>query len=736
VPHQVGLLVGLSLLAGLLVAGLALPAVGALGWAAKSTQDALDKMPTSLDEVPLAQHSILRAADGSVIATLAGPEDRVIVPLSSVPEVMQKSIIAIEDNRFYEHNGVDLRSLARAVRHDSGTGEFSQGASTITQQYVKQMLLEAANNSNATAEEKKEAQKEATEKSISRKLREARYAIALEKKLTKAQILERYLNIAYFGEGVYGVGRAAEHYFGVPVQKLTLAQSALLAGLVNSPSAFDPVQHPQASLQRRNTVLDAVEKYGFMPAAQVEAAKKEKLVVHPSTKAVDPCAVSSAPVFCRYALDNLLPDKAFGATQEQRNQTIFEGGLNIYTTYDAKTQQALDAGIRKNVPMGTRQVTAAVAIQPGTGRVLAIGQNRDYGDKPGQSKAVYATQNRYNVGSTFKAVTLTTALAQGLPLSTSFYSPACLPDPHYKGQGTKGCPNGVRNAGDSEQGTFNLVNGTWYSVNTYFVQLIEKVGVLAVRDMAQNLGDKAPGLDDDSRLGPSLTLGAANGTSAMSMATMYATLAAHGKECDPRFIDKITTLKGAPVKFTQAPACRQAVSAGVADTATSIMQGVLNQPGATAAGKGIGRPAAGKTGTVDDFTGAWFVGYVPQLVTAVGMFDPQNPSGSILPFSSLRFGTYHSSIYGGDVPASTWQSIMEGALQGVPVQSFSKGQLSAPVVHPTPPASPSTSATPGTPSTGTTSTPQPVTSGPSATVPGKPDKTLPPLPPGNGPHAD
>jgi membrane peptidoglycan carboxypeptidase len=698
VPRQIGMLAVLSVVAGLLVAGLALPVVAGVGWASHTTEDALNDFPSELDQPPLAQHSVLRAADGTVIATLAGAEDRVVVPLSAVPIVMQQAIVAIEDNRFYEHKGVDVRSILRAAKTDSNSDGYTQGASTITQQYVKEVLLELATNSNATPAEKKEAQKEATEKSIGRKLREARYAIALEQKLTKAQILERYLNIAYFGQGVYGIGTAAEHYFNEPVQKLTLAQSALLAGIVNSPTQFDPSLHPQAALDRRNTVLAAVQKYGYQPAAVVQAAVKTPVVVHPVTKVEDSCSTSVAPVFCSYVVNKLLADPKLGP------EAVYEGGLNIYTTLDLHTQQSVDAGIAKNVSYGTRQVTSVVSMQPGTGRILAIGQNQVYGSAPGQSKAIYADQHSYNVGSTFKAVTLATALSQGLPTSTTYNSPPCLKGFGYESNtSSKRCPGGVTNAGDSEGGIYNMVNGTWDSVNTYFVQLEHTVGIDNVRQMAVNLGNLSPFVSTNGADNASLTLGAAS-SSPIDMATMYATLDAHGEECDPRFIDKITTSAGAPVPFTQSAPCREAIPASVADGVTSLLQGVLTS--GPAAGRGIGRPAAGKTGTLDDATGAWFIGYVPQLVTAVGVFDPKAPGGTIAPMTDLRTGATYSenTLFGGTIPAYTWQSVMEQAVSTLPVEYFARPAAASP-------AAPSTSAT-TSPSGSPSGTPSGTPSGP------------------------
>ena len=678
VLHRVALLALLSVVGGLLVAGIALPVIGGLGIGAKAASNALSKLPSFLDNPPLAQHSVLRASDGSVIATLSGAEDRVVVPLTDIPGDMQAAIIAIEDSRFYEHHGVDIRSVLRALRANSNSGDFSQGASTITQQYVKNVLIENAGS--------KEARKAATEKSISRKLREARLAIALERRLTKSQILEGYLNIAYFGEGVYGVGTAAEHYFGIPARQLTLAQAALLAGLVNDPADFDPVAHPAASRARRDTVLHRIDQLHYWRHDQVLAAFKTPVVVHPTKLFLDPCQESRVPFFCTYVRATLLDDPALGATRLERANALFEGGLNIYTTLDPRVQRAVDKGIAAMFRDDIRQSANVIVMQPGTGQVLALGENRKYGPSktPGQSTDVFAAGDHHfghyeQPGSTFKAITLTAAIEAGVPLQTTFFAPACYYSPIYTGFGSRKsggrCPGGFANAGDSESGNFNLATGTWYSVNTFFIQLEQRVGLSRVAAMAQRLGVTAPELDNPSRYGGALTIGGVD-VSEFDMATVYTTLAAHGRACPPSVVTRITTLKGEPVSFTPPAACQQVVSPGVADTVTSILQGVLTQPGATGGAAAIGRPAAGKTGTVDSYPGAWFIGYVPQFTMAIALFDPKAPSERVSPVCTVAGRCYYDQIYGGDLPAQLWHNIMSVIVDGVPVQQFAIPPLS------------------------------------------------------------
>jgi membrane peptidoglycan carboxypeptidase len=253
---HLALFLGVSVLAGVLAAGLVLPVLGSMGLVAKSSADGFDSLPTELKTPPLPERSRLLAADGSLIANFYF-ENRVSVPLSQVSPLIRQAVVAIEDSRFYEHGGIDLRGTMRAFINNQ-QGSDVQGGSTLTQQYVKQVLLESAQNIQ-DRDKRIEAQKAATEQSYSRKLRELRYAVSMEEKYTKDQILERYLNIAYFGAGAYGVEAAAHHYFNTDAKKVTLSQAAMLAGIVQQPTAFDPTRNPDRALERRNGVLTRME---------------------------------------------------------------------------------------------------------------------------------------------------------------------------------------------------------------------------------------------------------------------------------------------------------------------------------------------------------------------------------------------------------------------------------------------------------------------------------------------
>ncbi|HEX4655725.1 MAG TPA: transglycosylase domain-containing protein, partial [Mycobacteriales bacterium] len=390
--QRVGVLAVISVVAGLLLGGMLLPIVGGVGLLARTGANDFERLPSELDISAPPQVSRILAADGSTLATFYF-QDRIIVSLDQVPEVMQKAIIAVEDVRFYEHHGIDIKGAFRALLHNGSSGSVQQGGSTLTQQYVKNVLIEKAQASGDKA-----AVAAAHSDTLARKAREARYALALEQKYSKAQILAGYLNIAYFGDGAYGVGTAAKHYFGQSVGKLTLSQAALLAGLVQSPEVYDPALHPAAALARRNVVLGQMLKYHFIDETQYERATGRRIVLHVHRQG-NGCEASSAPYFCDYVQHVIETSKAFGATEEDRIKLLLRGGLTIHTTLDPEVQQAADAAVRDYVhPREPAGVAGAEAVvQPGTGKVLAISVSRPYGQDAakGQNTIDYAVDQKY-----------------------------------------------------------------------------------------------------------------------------------------------------------------------------------------------------------------------------------------------------------------------------------------------------------------------------------------------------
>ncbi len=662
-PRKLLSLISLAAAAGLLAAGVVAPVVLGMGFAAQSASNHFESLPTVLPTPVLGRDSVILAADGSKIATLHGPENRVPVTIAQVPAVMKTAMVDIEDSRFYSHDGIDYKGLLRAAITDT-SGSISQGGSTITQQYVKNVLLYTADSAQQAAA--------ATDKSIARKLREARLALALERRWSKSQILEGYLNIVYFGQGAYGIGAAAKRYFGEKVEQLTLTQAALLAGLVQSPSAYDPIVNPKGALQRRSEVLHRMQQLGHLTAAQEKAADAAPLGLHPVAPppASDPCLTSTAPFYCDWVRAQLLNDPALGATQTERDRRLLEGGLTIHTTLDPAVQAAAQNALNQTVEPSNSVTVAEAIVQPGTGNVLAMAVNKPYGTGPGETTIPVLTTASLQPGSSFKVFTLTTALSQGLPLSTSFYAPACYVSPIYhigSASGRNplaGCSNGFSNADPAEAATYDLTRATWQSVNTYYIQLEQKVGVQNVADMAIRLGIPAKRLATVGPNSGSLTIGAYV-VSPLDMATAYATLAAHGLRCEPRGALSATAPDGKPVSLTPAPACQQVIPASVADKVTSVLEGVITHGTGYPNASLYGRPAAGKTGTTDGYSSAWFVGYTPQLAAAVEAGNIQSPVANPLT-NVYAGGRYYPEVFGGDIPALAWSRTLTTALANQP----------------------------------------------------------------------
>ena len=665
------LFLGVSVLAGVLVAGLALPLVGGVGLVARESSDGFQSLPAELEIPPLPERSRILAADGSLIATFF-EYNRVSVPLSEVAPVMRNAVIAIEDSRFYQHGGIDLRGTLRAYINNQA-GADVQGGSTLTQQYVKQVLLLKAEELDDPAKRAR-AMREATEQSYSRKLRELRYAVAVEEKYSKRQILERYLNIAYFGAGAYGVEAAAKRYFRTTARELTLEQAALLAGIVQQPTAFDPTRNPERAQARRDVVLTRMEETGLATPEEVAAAKATPLQLREQKRLGSDCNASKVAFFCDFVLKTILNNEAFGATKDDRRDLLLRGGLTITTTLDRTAQKAAQDALAEYVDPRDKVASALVSVQPGTGQIKAMAVSRDYGDGKGEIKFNPATDRAYGgssgfqAGSTFKPFVAAAALEKGYPFSYGIFSP-------YQADigPVEGC-NGETltdewkpfNETTSENGYYTLQTGIEGSINTYFAQLEERVGVCRPWEIASALGMNRA--DGDPLLGPykSFTLGV-DEVSPLSMAEAYASFAARGVHCDSIAILEVTDPAGQRLQVPDA-GCAQALDQAVADGINELLQGVVER--GTGARAAIGRPAAGKTGTTNRRVSVWFVGYTPELATAVWAGNPSPPPSGYPLQNRLIGGRYYGDVCGGCLPGPIWQQMMSTTLANTPVSTF------------------------------------------------------------------
>ncbi|AJE83391.1 penicillin-binding protein [Streptomyces albus] len=666
--QQVAKFLGVSVLAGALMAGVALPAAGALGLAAKGSVEGFDDIPANMKHPPLSQRTTILDNQGGKIATVY-ERDRTVVGLKSISPYMQKAIIAIEDARFYEHGAVDMKGILRALNENAQSGGVAQGASTLTQQYVKNVFVEeAGDNADKVAE--------ATQQNIGRKIRELKYAIQVEEELGKKRILENYLNITFFGQQAYGIEAAAERYFSTSAKDLGVEQAALLAGLVQSPSRYDPVASPEEATKRRNTVLDRMAELHDISAAEAKAAKAKPLglkVSQPKNGCIT--AVQGAGFFCDYVREVFLNDRVFGRTRKDRVKVWNQGGLTVRTTLDPQSQQSVQDSVRAHVNQSDEVATAATLVEPGTGKILAMGQSRPYGFKSDETTMNLSVDHGmgggagYQPGSTFKPIVAAAALERGTPAGKRYSSPyeMTYPSPVAQCDGKRWNNYGnekLTNENESERGPYTMKEATAKSVNTYYVQMISDIGICPVIEMAKGMGVQ-PANGQPIPQTPSIALGSSE-MSPLTMANAYATFASRGTYCTPVAIGSVTGPDGKAMRVPKST-CTRAMSPKTADTVSALLKGVVEDGTGKQAGLGAARPSAGKTGTTDNRYAAWFVGYTPNLSGAVWVGDPKHERRMV---GISIGGVPYDKVFGGEVPGPIWKDAMTGALNGKPAPGF------------------------------------------------------------------
>ena len=583
----------------------------------------------TIELAPLATRSVLYAADGTILQYLHGEEDRLPVPIEKVPQHVITAVLDAEDERYFEHGPLDLRSMTRALVSNLEAGGISEGGSTITQQLVKTALLNPKQDLN-------------------RKLQEASLAIRLERQMSKTEILQRYLNTVYFGNGAYGLQAAAERYYQTDVDQLTLGQGILLAGLIRNPVGADPFDNPDDARARRDVIIDRMASLGHVTPEQAVELKAEPL---PTPVADEEIAGSN--YFTRRVVDQLLNDpKYLDGTDAERNRLVFRGGLHIHTTIIPSAQAMAEQSIADTLPEDRGDFNAAlVSVQPSSGAVRAAVSGLDFA----QHKVNLVDGVGRQVGSSFKMLTLMAALEHGeIPADTILGSHPCvIPD-----------PNSVEKIWDPSNvegqaaGVLTLTEATVNSVNCAYARLIKLVGPEKVVDVARRMGIKKADLNPYL----SLTLGTADVTP-LEMATAYATLANDGEYHEPYFIDRVEDRDG-NVLFKQSNKGERAVSVSDARRVTQTLTQVVQRGTGTAA-QVPGWEVAGKTGSTDLNQDAWFVGVTPRLATAVWM---GSPAGKV---SMYNVGDF-PRVYGGTYPAMIFAAFMKQFLAGQAVVDFAE----------------------------------------------------------------
>jgi penicillin-binding protein 1A len=606
-----------AVIAALIVVAAALVAAGGItGAATLGPRCDLDR----LRPVEIGQNSFVYAADGSLLGSIPAEKNRQPVALNRISKWMRLATIAIEDRRFYVHSGIDLEGIARALAADVRAGRVVEGGSTITQQLVRNLYI-------------------SREVTFERKLIEACLAVRLNNRRSKAWILENYLNTVYYGNHAYGVQAAAQTYFSKPAWRLSLGQSALLAGLTQAPSVYDPLNKPAAALRRRNQVLQAMLANGDITQRQYTAAAADRqLHLRPGRVYTR----IREPYFFSFVREQLITQ--YGAN------TVRSGGLRVYTTIDRRFQQQARNAILRTLPYRDDPAAAIVSINPANGAIRAMAAVT-----PGKRGNQFnlASQARRQAGSTFKTFVLTAAVAEGVDPDSTYYTSRFFvyhPDPTLPAWE-------VSTYDRSYLGSVPISRATLSSDNTVFAQLTLDLGPEKVAAMAHRLGVRSNLKTKEGVYVPSLGLGSA-GVSPLDMASAYATLAAGGIYSEPMAIRKvILPIHGGTVDTDAGwgmPQRRRVIPDWVAAEVTEILEDNIDEGTGTGAGVFFDRPAAGKTGTTDDHTDAWFCGYTPMLSTTVWVGYPQ----AQIPMENV----HGISVAGGTFPATIWNLFMRSAI--------------------------------------------------------------------------
>ncbi|MDR1033814.1 MAG: transglycosylase domain-containing protein [Bifidobacteriaceae bacterium] len=644
----------------------------------QSTADigAVDVAPDSIS-----QKSTLYANDGKTVIASFYSLNRIAVKLDQISVNLQNAVIAREDKRFYQHAGIDFVAMIRAALATLSNSTV-QGGSTLTQQYVKNLLID-----KAIQNDDEKLEKAASEQSLMRKLREASMARDIERNFSKQQILEGYLNIAPFGANLYGAEVAAQRYFSKSAVDLTIVEAATIAGVTKSPVMFDPLLYPDTAEVERNKTLDSMYTAGFITKTELDEALALPLKKTLHTKEVKlGCqAAGKAAFFCDYIRSTIQNDTKYGETLVERQRLLNNGGLQIYSTLDAKAQEAAEKAVYENVPPeDSSGIAAALAsVEPSTGKIVAMSENRYYGVSNNPDKwettvnygadLSYGGSSGFSIGSTFKPFIISEWLSAGHTLNETIPGKRTFTGNDFACSNGDQAPWRPTNANGGVLYEQTVLRALQQSTNIPFLTMATKLGLCNIYNTAYAMGFRGSTADtydirtSDAWKNPSSLIGI-NNSSPLNMASAYATIANHGIYCKPQALVKVVDRYGNTISEYEKE-CSRGIDENIADTMAWALETYLTDPGALGYGSTLedDRPAGAKTGTADSVNHLWTIGFTPELSAAVWMGYPTQD----VPLRGVYIkGTYYGEVYSGTIPMTIWREFMNDSLRGKSITAF------------------------------------------------------------------
>lgn len=678
-----------AVVAGVVAAGLLVPPAAAAGMAANASIGWFKSLPADMETGRLSRSSTVVARDGSEVATFFA-QNREPVSLEKISPYMKGALLSIEDRDFYDHGGVDPWGIVRAMGNNVLRPSARQGASTITQQYVNNLLIDQQVRAG------KQASTIGADKGVVDKVKEIKLALSMEQEKSKDQILEGYLNIVLFGGQNYGVEAASRYYWGIPASKLSIQQAALLAGMVQSPNYYDPQLNPEAAIDRRNTVLDTMVQTGTITEAerQKAAAAPLDLDIHPAHSGCT--AAKAAPYFCDYVENEVLRSDAFGANPDERLATLQRGGLTIHTTLDPKAQKEAENQVNATQPRDNNPdnvATALVSLEPKNGHITAMAQNTYYSGAEGPSNTTYnfnvdssmGGAGGFQVGSTFKPFTLAQWINAGKGVKATIdasrtrypadfhWRASCLPQ-GYKIEPGDGDGFSFQNAESGFARPMQVDYGIYNSINSALYAMASELDLCEIGDLVKALGvhDGKTGDPVDTTVLSAL-LGGSVDISPMTMARAFSAFANDGTMCEPRAITRAEDYTGEKYDVP-GDSCKGVIKKEVAQGVNYTLKQVLTHGSGYQRGIGLPNASAGKTGTTDNSTQTWMLGYTKGLSTAswVGNYEFGSRSLNGLSIGGRVGGGSTSWVDGATYAGGQWQNFMTALAPDYDTSPFSE----------------------------------------------------------------